>query len=160
MPDEIHILEYHPSYQPHFERLNKVWIEKYFRLEPIDIEVLEHPEPHIIDPGGQIIFAAIRQRIVGTVAIKKVDDHTVEMTKMAVDEAYQGRKIGWVLGQAIIETARKMGFSKMVLYSNTMLTPAIQLYRKMGFKEVDVEAGKYDRCDIQMELDLESSKVD
>lgn len=160
MPDEIHILEYHSSYQPHFERLNKVWIEKYFRLEPIDIEVLEHPEPHIIDPGGQIIFAAIRQRIVGTVAIRKVDDDTVEMTKMAVDEAYQGRKIGWVLGQAIIETARKMGFSKMILYSNTALAPAIQLYRKMGFKEVEVEAGKYDRCNIQMEMELGNMAAD
>jgi ribosomal protein S18 acetylase RimI-like enzyme len=160
MPDEIHILTYHPSYQPHFERLNKVWIEKYFRLEPIDIEVLEHPEPHIIDPGGQILFAAIGQQIVGTVAIRKIDEQTVEMTKMAVDEAYQGRKIGWVLGQAIIQTAKDMGFSKMVLYSNTDLVPAIQLYRKMGFKEVPVEPGKYDRCDIQMEMDLSTNAVD
>ncbi|WP_164714217.1 GNAT family N-acetyltransferase [Chitinophaga rhizosphaerae] len=152
--NDIRILSWHPDYQPHFERLNKAWISKFFRLEPVDIAVLEHPHEHIIAPGGDIIFVSIGNQVVGTVAYRLKSDDTVEMTKMAVDESFQGRKLGWALGKAIIERAAEKGFTKMVLYSSRRLTPAITMYHKLGFEEVEVENGVYERCDIKMEISL------
>ncbi len=153
--NDIRILSWHTSYQPHFERLNKAWISKFFRLEPIDIAVLEHPEDHIIAPGGEVLFVAVGNQIAGTVAYRPVSADTVEMTKMAVDEDFQGRKLGWALGKAIIERAAEMGFSKMVLYSSRQLIPAITMYHKLGFEEVELEKGDYERCDIKMEISLQ-----
>jgi ribosomal protein S18 acetylase RimI-like enzyme len=41
------------------------------------------------------------------------------------------------------------------LYSHRKLTPAISLYRKIGFKEVEVEKEvHYERANIKMVLEL------
>jgi ribosomal protein S18 acetylase RimI-like enzyme len=146
------ILQYAPEYLPDFERLNKHWISKYFTLEPTDLEVLEHADEYIIKPGGAIIFAAFSSHIAGTVALKKIDDETVEMTKMAVDEDFQGNGVGWELAVHIIQRAWDMGFKKVILYSNTVLVPAIKLYNKLGFREIPLETGRYHRSTIKMEL--------
>lgn len=151
---EARILGWEQQYQPHFERLNKHWISKFFKLEPVDYEVLERPEEHILAHGGDIIFVALGPEIVGTVAYKRLDDDTVEMTKMGVDEAFQGRKLGWLLGKAIQERAAAAGFKTMVLYSSRQLVPAITMYHKLGFAEVELEKGGYERCDIKMSIDL------
>ncbi|WP_341835573.1 GNAT family N-acetyltransferase [Chitinophaga pollutisoli] len=153
--NDIRILGWHPDYQPHFERLNKAWISKFFKLEPVDYAVLEHPYEHIIATGGDIIFVAISNQIVGTVAYRPESDDTVEMTKMAVDENFQGRKLGWALGKAIVERAAEKGFAKMVLYSSRKLAPAINMYHKLGFEEVPVGEVEYERCDIKMALPLQ-----
>ncbi|PWV57071.1 GNAT family N-acetyltransferase [Chitinophaga sp. S165] len=152
LSNEVKLVYYIPAYQPHFERLNKWWIEKYFTVEPVDVDVLGNPDQHIIAKGGDIIFAAIGETIVGTVALKTIDAESAEMTKMAVDEAYQGHRIGWKLAEGILEVARKRGLKKVVLYSNTKLVPAISMYQKLGFREISVEEGRYERSTIKMEI--------
>ena len=84
------IVPYKPEYQPHFERLNKAWLNKYFRVEPIDEWVLTNPEEAILKDGGTIIFAEYADQIIGTAALKLIQPGTYELTKMAVDEAFQG----------------------------------------------------------------------
>ena len=39
-----------------------------------------------------------------------------------------------------------------LLESNTILDPAINLYRKLGFEPVQGGVSPYDRCNIQMEM--------
>jgi GNAT superfamily N-acetyltransferase len=150
--DNLEIIDYEPVYQPYFKSLNAAWIEKYFVLENFDNEVLDYPEEYIYKDGGIIILAKYQDTIAGTVALKRVDDSTFEMIKMAVDEQLQGYHIGYHLGKAIIEKAINLGAEKIILYSRTSLLPAIQLYKKLGFKEVTLEPGKYARCDIKMEI--------
>ncbi|WP_215222890.1 GNAT family N-acetyltransferase [Echinicola shivajiensis] len=152
--ESIRIIDYSPSLQPHFESINKAWIIEHFTLEPIDVAVLEKPQENIIDQGGVIIFAELEGKIVGTVALKCHEEGVYEMTKMGVVPAAQGKKVGWALAQAILSKAESLGAKKVVLYSSRKLTPAINMYRKLGFKEVVPEAGKYSRCDIKMEVDI------
>ncbi len=149
----VNIQNYHPEHQPVFERLNRDWIEKYFLMEPIDREVLGNPEEHIIQPGGFIFMADYKNEIVGTVALKFVETGVYEFTKMAVDEKFQGLKIGKQLAEAAIEKAKQKQAHKIILYSNTKLITAIALYRKLGFQEIPVD-GPYKRSNIKMELTL------
>ncbi len=151
--NDIEILAYQPEHQPWFERLNRHWIEKYFWMEPIDFDVLQHPEVHIIGHGGSIIMASYANEIAGTVALKYAAPGVYEFTKMAVDDKFQGLKIGKALAYAAIEKAKKLGALKIILYSNRKLETAIALYRKIGFIEVPVDA-IYKRSDIKMELSL------
>jgi GNAT superfamily N-acetyltransferase len=155
--DDISIVSYRPEYQPWFEKLNREWIEKHFWMEPIDFEVLQHPDIHILGQGGAIFFAKIGSQVGGTVALKFVNPGVYEFTKMAVDEKFRGKKIGLALGNAAVEKARNLGATKVILYSNRILAPAISLYRKMGFVEVPVDA-VYKRSDIKMELLLATEK--
>jgi len=150
---ELTIHEYRPEYQPWFEKFNRDWIEKYFWMEPIDVAVLQHPDEHILKKGGSILMASCDKEMAGTVALKYVEPGVYEFTKMAVDEKFRGQHIGLLLSEAAIIKARNLGAHKIILYSNTVLAPAISLYRKLGFKEVPVDA-VYQRSDIKMELIL------
>lgn len=150
---ELTILEYKPEHQPWFEKFNRDWIEKYFWMEPIDVAVLQNPDEHILSKGGSILMASCDKEIAGTVALKYVEPGVYEFTKMAVDEKFRGQHIGLLLSEAAIVKARNQGAHKIILYSNTALVPAITMYRKLGFKEVPVDA-VYKRSDIKMELIL------
>ncbi|SFC23182.1 Acetyltransferase (GNAT) domain-containing protein [Parapedobacter composti] len=150
----ITITTYNRLYRSDFERLNKDWLIKYFSIEPIDEEVLTRPEETILKGGGQILFALSEGAVVGTVALKRMDDGTLELTKMAVDQQHQGRGIGKLLCGEAIETARSMDAGRLVLFSHRLLAAALSVYRTFGFREIPVTPGIYGRADIMMELDL------
>jgi GNAT superfamily N-acetyltransferase len=155
----IAIFHYEKQHQPWFEKLNRHWIEKYFWMEPVDFQVLQHPDEHIIKKGGFIFMASYENEIAGTVALKFVSPGIYEFTKMAVDEKFRGKKIGKALAEAAIAKAKELNADKIILYSNTMLETAIALYRKIGFTEVPVD-GPYERSDIKMELEVRSLKLE
>ena len=73
---------------------------------------------------------------------------------MAVDEKFQGQKIGNQLLEFCIRKAKELGAKKLILYSNTILGPAIHLYEKYGFKKVPMGNSEYKRSNIKMELNL------
>ncbi len=150
----IEIVNYSAIHQPFFEGFNRAWIEKYFWLEEIDLYVLQHPEKAIINNGGFILMALFEGKVAGTVANKKIDEKTYEFTKMAVDENYRRKGIAEALSYASFEKAREKGATRLILYSQTGLVPAINMYRKLGFKEVPMDTGLYKRSDIKMEIDL------
>jgi ribosomal protein S18 acetylase RimI-like enzyme len=149
----LEIVNYEPAHQPWFEKLNRNWIEKYFWMEVIDEQVLQHPESHILNQGGAILMALFQHEVAGTVALKFVKPGVFEFTKMAVAEKHQGKKIGETLALVAIQTAKERGAAKIILYSNTILAKAIALYRKLGFEEVPLD-GPYQRSNIKMELNL------
>jgi L-amino acid N-acyltransferase YncA/predicted GNAT family N-acyltransferase len=149
----LEILKYEPHHQPWFEKLNRTWIERYFWMEPIDFAVLQNPEEHILKDGGSILMATRGNEVVGTVALKYHGPKTMELTKMAVDERFQGKKIGRTLAVSAIGLAKSSGAERVILYSNRKLGPAIELYKKLGFAEVALD-GPYKRSDIKMELEL------
>lgn len=151
----IDIIDYLPELQPHFERINKAWVEQYFSLEPFDIAQLENPQENILDKGGYIIFAKEHDQVLGTVAlIPSKEADTFEMIKMGVSPEGQGRGIGFLLGKAILEKAKTLRGKKVVLYSSTKLAPALHLYKKLGFQEVDMGCSQYGRCNVKMEISL------
>jgi len=73
---------------------------------------------------------------------------------MAVSPKYQGRKIGNALMDAVIAKTKELGGTRLWLGSNTLLAPAISLYRKYGFTEFKVADTPYARANIHMEKDL------
>ena len=74
---------------------------------------------------------------------------------MAVAPKYQGLKIGQKLMHFCIEFAKSKNWKNITLYSHRKLVPAINLYRKIGFKEVELEKDvHYERANIKMLLEL------
>jgi ribosomal protein S18 acetylase RimI-like enzyme len=151
----VQIISYEPQYAIYFERLNKDWIEEYFTLEPLDKYVLENPDEAILKAGGKILFAKLGDEIIGTAAIKPTAPGIVELTKMAVDKRSRGMGAGKLLCKSAIEEAKKLQVEKVILYSNTRQSVAINLYRQLGFTELPVEPGVYERANIKMELPLQ-----
>lgn len=152
--EQVQIVPYSEQYHKAFRQLNREWITTYFSLEAEDHHALDHPDEKILQPGGAILMALYRGEPVGCCALIRMDDATYELAKMAVSPKAQGKHIGWLLGQAVIEKARALGATKLYLESNTILKPAIGLYHKLGFERVKGPASPYKRCNIQMELHL------
>ena len=157
--NHIKIIDYLPEHQPYFEKLNKAWIEKDFTLEERDRFVLEQPDESILKPVGAIIMATYDGIIAGTVALLKLNSFEYEFTKMAVDENYRRKGIAEQLSYAAIEKAKQLGAKKIILYSQTVLTGAVPLYKKIGFVQVPIENGVYKRADVKMEMVLEKEEV-
>lgn len=154
-----HIVCWNKIYREDFIRLNREWIERYFRLEPCDLKVLGNPESEIIDKGGEIFFALIEGKVVGCCAlIHHPETQQYELAKMAVSPSAQGKGIGFRLGKALLAYAQAHGIKHLFLEANTQLKASVHLYHKLGFYPVEVEADKpaYDRCDLFMMYDQEN----
>ena len=155
----IRITTYEPRYKQDFIRLNKQWIETYFRLEQSDLDTFAHIDDSIIGRGGQI-FLAINDdgHVAGCCALKPhPESDCFELAKMAVSPDVQGKGIGRKLGEALIDYARSHGVERIFLEGNTRLEASIALYRRLGFKEIPLNGNAYERCDILMELRLENT---
>ncbi len=150
----IKIIEYRPEHRPYFEKFNRDWIEKYFVMEPVDEFVLTNPEESLLKPGGAILMATCDGEIAGTVALRKVNDKVFEFTKMAVDENFRRLGIAEALSLASFTRAKELGADTVILYSNSILKPAIRLYEKIGFRHIPVDKTEYQRSDVKMKIEL------
>jgi len=130
-----------------------MWLTEYFYVEPKDTDLLDNCQEEIIDKGGVIFFAQLKETIVGCFALLPSDAHTVELGKMAVLQGYHGQKIGHQLLQYAVDNCKRNQITSIVLYSNTVLQPAIHLYKKFGFKKIPMEVPPpYERSNIKMAL--------
>jgi N-acetylglutamate synthase-like GNAT family acetyltransferase len=149
--DTVEIIPFSSDLKEHVKILNIEWLQKYFRVEERDEEVLSNPQEEIIDKGGLIFYARYKGEIIGTVSLMKINDTTFELSKMAVSDKAQGLGVGNKLLEHCMTVAENNNIKKLFLYSNRILLPALHLYEKFGFIEVSLEDVSYERADIKME---------
>lgn len=150
------VVPYREEFRAAFERLNRQWIETYFVVEPADREILGDPRGKILDRGGQVFFVLERDEVQGTCAVLRHSEDECEIAKMAVEPAARGRGFGDLLMEACVGFARQIGSRRVAIISNTVLEPAIRLYRKHGFVQVPLATDpRYRRANIRLELELE-----
>lgn len=155
---EVKIVDYRNEFKSQFRDLNYDWIKKYFTIEEKDKNILENPEKEIIKKGGFILFAEYENEIAGTVALIKHNKNEFELAKMAVSEKFQGKQIGKSLAIAAIERAKSLNASVLFLETNSTLIPALNLYDKLGFNQVEMKKqSDYSRATLRMELDLKNT---
>jgi GNAT superfamily N-acetyltransferase len=155
---QLSIIPYQPKYQPYFDRYNRAWIVKYFRVEPIDELVLSDPETHIITKGGEVWFAEIDGAILGTYALLARDDGNFEFSKLGVAPEAKGKRLGQRLLHHAYQRAKTRGAQKLIIYTNSSLINACKLYRDEGFIDMQVcesEKARYARCDLLIERGLD-----
>jgi N-acetylglutamate synthase-like GNAT family acetyltransferase len=151
LENTIEIIPFTTELKGHIKTLNLEWLTKYFKVEPKDEIVLSNPQVEIIDKGGLIFYAKYNSQIIGTVSLIKINELTFELSKMAVTDTIQGLGIGKKMMEHCLAVAKEKDIQKLILYSNRSLLPAIHLYEKFGFVEIDLEDGIYERADIKME---------
>jgi ribosomal protein S18 acetylase RimI-like enzyme len=159
MNERMRVVTYREELRPAFEQLNREWIESYFVLEDADRAMFADPTEEVLAPGGQIFFVLEGEVVLGTCAVLRHSAAEVEIAKMAVAASARGRGLGDLLMEASLDFARQTGASKVSIVSNTVLEPAIRLYRKHGFTEVPLQADRrYQRANIRLERELEATE--
>lgn len=156
----IRIVPFRPDLAPAFAALNREWIERLFTIEPADLKTLNDPVGHIIETGGEIFFALDGETAVGTVAAVREGTGRYELAKMAVAPTHQGRGIGRLLGEAMIDWARTQGAASVFLLTNSRLDGAIRLYERLGLRHRPLPGHtEYARADVYMEMLLTDSSA-
>jgi GNAT superfamily N-acetyltransferase len=151
----LNIIPFESKHAPVFKDLNIAWLEKYFYVEPKDAILLGDCKNAILGIGGYIFMAEYEGIIVGCFSLIPYSNNHFELGKMAVDPNYQGLKIGQQLLSFAIDFAKKNNWKAVTLYSSTKLPTALYVYRKYGFRDVELEKDiPYARSDIKMELNL------
>ncbi len=151
----LKIFPFQSKYADHFKDLNIAWLEKYFYVEPKDEVLLSDCENSILGVGGYIFMAEYENAIVGCFSLIPYKKNHFELGKMAVDPNYQGLRIGQQLLSFAIDFAKKNKWDAITLYSSTKLPTALHIYRKYGFKDIELEKDlPYARSDVKMELSL------
>jgi GNAT superfamily N-acetyltransferase len=100
--------------------------------------------------GDRSLFlcAIAENRIVGTGALKHIDDRECEMVRMFVESAHRGRGIGRNIADELIKFARITGYDSIRLSSNNSLVTSHRLYEKLGFQPAppwDPDGAMYSR---------------
>jgi putative acetyltransferase len=106
-----------------------------------------------ISSGGAFRVLLDSERVIGMYGLHWENAGVIELRKMYLEPSYKGRGLGKELLRDAIDQARALGFTAMVLETNTCLVEAVGLYRSFGFVEMQ-RAHLAPRCDLAMCLDL------
>jgi ribosomal protein S18 acetylase RimI-like enzyme len=88
-------------------------------------------------PAGLVLLARDETgAAIGTVAYRPFAPGTCEMKRLYVAPQWRKRGAGWLLCDRLLAEARTAGYRRMLLDTGDWLTPALALYRALGFTEV------------------------
>lgn len=127
--------------------------QKYLEIQNYSEEI-EHLENKYGLPDGRLYLAYCDEELVGCIGLRKIDSKNCEMKRLYVRPKFRGREIGNLLVEKIIEDAKKIGYSHMLLDTLPFLKGAMYLYKKYGFYEISSYNDSPMDTSIYMKLDL------
>ena len=105
-------------------------------------------------PDGRLYLAYYNGVLAGCIGLKKIDEAKCEMKRLYVRPAYRKQHIATVLVRQIISDAKSIGYKFMFLDTLPFLQGAINMYKKIGFKEISSYNNSPMETSIFMRLDL------
>jgi len=88
-------------------------------------------------PHGRLLLAEYEEHLTGCVALHKWEAGICEMKRLYLRPSFRGKGLGRVLAQAIITEARNIGYQRMRLDTiEPIMKDAVEMYRKLGFREI------------------------
>src|SRR5688572_8080839 len=94
---------------------------EYVRSPSVSLEFQGYAEEFADLPGkyappdGRLLLAVEGERVLGCVALRKVDAHICEMKRLYVRPEARGMALGGLLARAIVAEARVAGYAEMRL---------------------------------------------
>jgi ribosomal protein S18 acetylase RimI-like enzyme len=91
------------------------------------------------EAGGDMLVGVHDRQVVALGGLAPHSDTHVELCKLHVNEAMQGRGLGRLMTEHLIDLAHQRGFSEVILHVTTTQTAAVCLYQSIGFQPVKQE---------------------
>jgi GNAT superfamily N-acetyltransferase len=112
--------------------------------------------PKLFGDVGRLYMAKIEGEPAGVGALKPIDAKLGEIKRMYVRDAHRRHGVARLVLETLVNDARLIGFHAVRLETLAYMRGAIQLYRSMGFVDVDrFEAEGADNGVAQFELFME-----
>jgi ribosomal protein S18 acetylase RimI-like enzyme len=88
-------------------------------------------------PHGRLLLAWDGATAVGCVALRPVDAQRGEMKRLYVRPAARAQRLGRRLAERICAEAKAAGYRHICLDTLATMTPAVGLYRELGFAAIE-----------------------
>ena len=95
------------------------------------------------------------ERLAACIGLRKVDNQNCEMKRLYIRTEFRGKKLANILVEKIIEDAKEIGYSYMLLDTFPFLKSAIHIYKRFGFYEIESYNDSPMDTSIYMRLDLQ-----
>jgi ribosomal protein S18 acetylase RimI-like enzyme len=105
---------------------------------------------------GEFLVGVVGDEIIAMGALRPVGEDVGELKRVRVAESAQGEGIGEMISRALLERARQLGFSRVILDTTALQGPAQRLYKKLGFRETHRSTGRTGLEIIYFERDLDN----
>ena len=122
-------------------------------FQDFEREVAELPGEYA-PPSGSLLLLMADTKAAGCVALRKIDGSVCEMKRLYVRPEFRGMDFGKKLTLAVIDEAKKIGYSFMRLDTVPSMKEAIKLYQLLGFKKIEPYRKNPIEGAIFMELEL------
>ena len=114
----------------------EAWFGMNLCFQNFDEEVANLPDKYAA-PEGRLFLAFADGKLVGCIALRKLEDGVCEMKRLFVRDRFRGQKIGISLIEKLIEEVRKIGYEKMRLDTYPpKMAKAVKLYESYGFRQI------------------------
>ncbi len=115
---------------------------------------LEEIDSHYNDLDGGIFLVFEDKAAIACAALRRLDISTGEVKRMYIQKPHRGKNLSDQMMIEIISLAKILHYQKLRLDTLDYMTPAIELYKKHGFKTI--EAYRHNPFDnaVYMELNL------
>ena len=88
-------------------------------------------------PDGRLLLAYHDEKLVGCVALRKLEDGIGEMKRLFVRDEFRGHKVGITLIERLLADAREIGYKTLRLDTHPpKMGKAMKLYESLGFLPV------------------------
>jgi putative acetyltransferase len=92
---------------------------------------------HYAPPDGRLLLAEYDGQLAGCVALHKWEDGACEMKRLYLRSSFRGKGLGRAIAEKIIVEARSIGYQRMRLDTiGPLMKDAVEMYRKLGFREI------------------------
>jgi putative acetyltransferase len=92
---------------------------------------------HYAPPDGRLLLAEYDGQLAGCVALHKWEDGICEMKRLYLRPSFRRKGLGRAIAEKIIAESRSIGYQRMRLDTiEPLMKDAVEIYRKLGFREI------------------------
>jgi putative acetyltransferase len=110
---------------------------EFFGHPPQVFEDMDQISTQYTEPSGIFLVLLDGDRVVGTGAVRRLDDATCELKRMWFLPEYRNQGQGTRMSELLFEFARAAGYKKIRLDTSPLLLAANKLYQRLGFKPIE-----------------------